>query len=86
MCSLAKRYNELFPKEKKEKKPEKSKQKRQQQPKKEPASAKPAKEEEEDDDDDDDMPKQPKMKDPYADLPKRYSRWGEVCVLPVRNG
>ena len=82
--SLAKRYHELFPKEKKDKGKKPEKQKQQQPAKKEPAPSKPAVPAKEDDeeDEDDDIPKPPKTKDPYADLPKRYAckEGVRVCV------
>ena len=61
---LAKRYAELFPKEKKEKKKE---EKKPQQPKKETKKKPEPKDEEEEDD----TPKPEKFVDPYASLPKR---------------
>lgn len=72
----AKKYAELHPKtdEKKEKKAKAAKEEKPKQEKKQ----KPKKEEEEDD-----IPKEPKSKDPYADLPKRYVN---STVDPRYNG
>ena len=72
--TAAKKYNELFPKQQKKEKKEKKdggaeKQEKQPQKKKD----KP-KEEVVDDEEDDDIPKAPKFKDPYCDLPKRFAR------------
>lgn len=68
ILSLAKKYNELFPKQKKEKKEDKKpKEQKKQEPKKEPKKKEPEPDEEEDD-----APKPPKFVDPYADLPKRF--------------
>jgi hypothetical protein len=66
---LAKKYNELFPKEKKEKAPKKEQQPKQ--PKKEqPKKKKP---EPSDDEEEDNTPKEPAKKfvDPFVDMPKR---------------
>ena len=60
----AKKYNELFPKEKKEK------EKKPQQPKKE-TTPKKKKTDEPDPSEEDDIPKVPKFVDPYASLPRR---------------
>lgn len=66
---VAKKYNELFPKEKKEKKggsEDKGQAKKQEKkPKKEPEPAA-------EDQDEDDAPKPKKFQDPYLDLPPRY--------------
>ena len=73
MCTVssAKKYGELHPK-KEEKKEKKGKEKaakeekpKQEKPKQEKAKKQAAEEE-------DDLPKEPKFKDPYAGLPKRY--------------
>ena len=66
----AKKYNELFPKERKEKKKKEEQPKKQQPPKQQPKKQEQPKEEEEEEEED--KPKPPKFKDPYIDLPKRY--------------
>lgn len=63
----AKKYNELFPKEKKEKKKEEKKP--QQEPKKQQKEKKAVALEEQEEEDD--APKPPKFVDPYLSLPKR---------------
>ena len=78
---LGKKYAELHPKEdkkgkEKEKTPKDEKPK-QQKPKKLPEP----KEEEEDD-----LPKEPKSKDPYAGLPKRYKIFIQTRKLSVKFG
>ena len=67
----AKKYAELFPKEKKEKKPQEPK--KQAEPKKpqQQEPKKPAVALEPEDQEDEDQPKPPKFVDPYRDLPKR---------------
>jgi len=64
----AKRYNELYPKKEKEKKKDRNPQpaaagKKEESKKKETVTN--------DAEEDDDTPREPKFKDPYADLPKR---------------
>ena len=77
---IAEKYNELFPKEKKKekaeekeaKKPKESKKPKEEKPKETKKAKEPEKpKEQKDDEEDDDMPKEPSIKDPYADLPKR---------------
>ena len=78
--SIAEKYNQLFPKEKKkekagaeEKEAKKPKKESSEKPKKtkEPPPAKAKVEEPKEAEEDDDVPKEPKFNDPYADLPKR---------------
>ena len=64
-----KKYNELFPKQKREKKDKGAEKPKEQTPKKEKKAAKPKEEEEEEEEDD--RPPEPKAKDPYVNLPKR---------------
>lgn len=75
--SAARKYSELFPKQKKEKKEKGAEQPKQQTPKKEKQAAKPKKEEADEEEEEEDRPAEPKVKDPYAGLPKRYS----ACIV-----
>ena len=75
ILSTAKRYNELYPKKKENKKEGKKESKKKEQTETTTTPVESKKKEVDDqqhDEDEDDVPRQPKLKDPYADLPKRY--------------
>lgn len=81
LCCVAKKYNELFPKQKKDKSKEdkKPKQEQKQQPKKE-SKKKPEPEPEEEEE----APKPaPKFVDPYADMPKRLILTKVFCLIDI---
>lgn len=75
LFSIAKKYNELFGKEKK-KKEEKKKEDKKQTPKKEAPAKKPESDQEEDE-----APRASKFVDPYLDLPKRLSYCMDITVI-----
>ena len=80
MVFVGKKYAELHPKEDKKGK-EKEKTPKDEKPKQQKPKKLPEPEEEEDD-----LPKEPKSKDPYAGLPKRYKIFIQTRKLSVKFG
>ena len=84
VCSsfAAKKYAELFGKEKKEKKAKEPKKAADATPKKEKKEKKPVVKEEEEEEEEEEKPRPPAFKDPYLELPKRcvYMCAGVACL------
>ena len=70
IVSSGKKYAELHPK--KEEKKGKEKSAKEEKPKQEKPKQEKAKKQEKETEEEDDVPREPKAKDPYAGLPKRY--------------